>query len=121
MEGTVLAMSVSAKGHRSISVKTDYGVLRGIWCGATPNLNATVFFELEFESDLVTGHKAGFTAVSPIPGDVLLAGIAEAWHSGVLDLRIGKALVQIELPNPPECGSWFAVKGHCLMLFDANL
>jgi hypothetical protein len=123
MKGTILDSAVSTDGVRSVTVATDYGVLIGVWNGESPSLKATVFFELEFDPDPVPvpDFKTEFTATSPSPGNVVLVGMAEAWHDGVLDLRIGPALVQVEAPDAPTCGRWFAVKGRRLILFDTNL
>jgi len=123
MKGTVTALNATPEGEQIASVETDYGVIVGVWEGQTPSLYSTVFVEIEFEPepDPVAGGQSNFTATSPARKGVLLTGIAETWHDGVLDLRIGPSLVQVELSSAPPIGHWLTVKGDHLRIFDSNL
>jgi hypothetical protein len=120
MKGVILDSVALGKDAHSVSVSTDYGVLHGLWNGGVPRQKSEVYFELEFnpETDFEIKFKEEFASFSPVFGNVVLVGKVEAWSGGVLDLRIGPALVQVEAPDAPQCGKWLAVRGRDLVLFE---
>lgn len=123
MKGIVINLPKPNAAAQLVELLTEYGTLQGLWDGPLPPLSATVHVELEFELDgeVVESVDGSFCSRSPNPKAIALVGIAEAWNDGILDLRVGQSLVQIEMPHAPPLGHWLIAKGHELRICDMNL
>lgn len=110
-------------GEQITALLTDYGTLIGDWDGPIPEPSSTVYVELEFTPERVAEVSGtnSYLACSPFPKEVQLVGLAESWRDGVLDLRVGDSLVQVEWMEEPSSGSWLSITGHALRFFDTNL
>ena len=123
MKATVTSIAPNGEGQLVVSLATDYGTLVGHWDGSLPQPSSTVHVELEFipESINAESENASYSAKSPFPSGVLLVGVAESWSNGVLFLKVGPSLVQVECMDERASGRWLAVRGHALRFFDTNL
>lgn len=123
MKAIVTSISPSEAGQQIVSLMTEYGTLAGLWDGSLPEPSTTVHVELEFipESIGAEVESASYSARSPVPTAVLLTGVVESWSDGVLNLRVGPSLVQVECIEEHESGGWLTVRGHDLKFFDTNL
>ena len=123
MKATVLHLASSAAGQVLVTLQTAHGLLTGLWQGPLPEVSAPLVVELDFEldADPVAAGESHPIAHSPAPGALELTGQVEEWSDGVLLLRVGSSLVQVETPQAQEHGAWITMRGRDLRIFDANL
>jgi hypothetical protein len=122
MQGIVESVKKDTDGVCYVSLKTPHGTLAGAWEGSPPEPASTVHVELDFELESVDeSDQASYLVSSSMLGKLTMRGVSELWMEGVLDLRVGTSLVQVELDEPIKPGSWLLVQGRGLKLYDMNL
>lgn len=122
MQGTVESVKKGTNGVCYVSLKTPHGTMVGAWDGSPPAPASSAHVELDFDVESVgKSDQASYSVSSPVPGKLTMRGVSELWMDGVLDMRVGTSLVQVELERPVEPGNWLVVQGRGLKLYDANL
>jgi hypothetical protein len=121
MQGIVESVKKDKDGVCYVTMKTPYGTLAGAWDGSPPAPASTVHVELDFDLESVDqSDQSSYLVSSAMPGKLTMRGISELWMDGVLDVRVGTSLVQVELEAPIEPGNWLLVQGRDLKLYDTN-
>lgn len=103
MRGVVLA-SIEGQGSE-IRVQTDIGPVLGVWRGEyAVSSGESIDVELEFPNarswgDIVSSASAG--AARSISSDLIVGTVLEFFDDGVLMVKIGGSIVQVELDDRP--------------------
>jgi hypothetical protein len=122
MLGIVESTWAKDGGSRYVSLRTQWGTLIGLWDGPPPVAAASADVELDFEPERIEESSEGaFCVASPAPGRILLCGVSELCSNGVVDIRLGTSLVQVEATRPIPAGRWLTVQGRDLKMYDTNM
>lgn len=104
MRGVVLA-SVEGQGT-DLRIDTEVGPVQGVWRGDSPlNSGEALDVELEFPNarawhDIASAASTNATRI--ISSAPLFGTVVELFDDGVLLVKIGGSIVQIELDNGPS-------------------
>ncbi len=109
-------------------VATPVGVLRGAWFGSVPEVGADHHVEIEVGAVLAWGQE--IREEPPRAEAVAMAGNEAEIHghlesvqeSGVVDVRVGGALVVVETEGtPPTVGAFVHLRVANLSLYDQQI
>ncbi|MFC8797612.1 hypothetical protein ACFT2C_07745 [Promicromonospora sp. NPDC057138] len=104
MRGVVLA-SVDGQGSE-LRLETEIGPILGVWRGDAPvDSGETLDVELEFPSarswhDIASAASAD--SARSISSDSLYGTVMELFDDGILMVKIGGSIVQVELDDSPS-------------------
>ncbi|GAA4693104.1 hypothetical protein APR04_002196 [Promicromonospora umidemergens] len=126
MHGVVLA-SIDGQGS-DLRIQTDIGPILGVWRGDSPvNSGESVDVELEFPNSRAWGDIASHAsaeAARNVPSDLIVGTVIEFFDDGILMVKIGGSIVQVELDDSPSgdlVGATVAIAPDDLEIYPTGL